>query len=68
MHIFCKEPILEIALSQNMKQMISLITKTLLIGCAQDFSIVEMVRYLRCQTYPNLGDIHFKKIASHIKL
>ena len=62
MHIFRKETILEITLSQNLKQMISLITKTLLTSCAQDFTIVEMVRDLRGQTYPNLGDIHLKKM------
>ena len=68
MHIFRKETILEIPLSQNLKQMISLITKTLLTGYAQDFTIVEMVRDLRSQTYQNLAYIHLKKNASHIKL
>ena len=62
MHIFHMESILEIALSQNLKQMISMITKSLLTRCAQDFTIVEMVRDLRGPTYPNLGDIHFKKM------
>ena len=62
MHIFRKETILEITLSQNMKQMISLITKTLVTGYVQDFTIVEMVRDIRGQNYPNLGDIHLKKM------
>ena len=43
MHIFHKESILEIALSQNLKQMISLITKTLVTGYVQDFTLVEIV-------------------------
>ena len=60
MHIFRKESILEIALSQNLKQMISLITKTLVTCCVQYFTIVEMVRYLRGQTYQNVG-ISIKK-------
>ena len=62
MHIFRKESILEITLSQDMKQMISLINKTLVTSCVQDLTIIEMVRDLRGQTYPNLGDIHLKKM------